>query len=61
MRNELNKLWYSPTLEYYVVIKAYVLYILLSENLTYKIICRIRSYFGFLIIWDYIDGYKYPK
>lgn len=32
MRDELNKLWYIPTLEYYVVIKDYVLYMLLSEK-----------------------------
>ena len=32
MRDELNKLWYIPTLEYCVIIKDYVLYILLSES-----------------------------
>ena len=32
MRDELDKLQHIPTLEYYVVIKDYVLYMLLNEK-----------------------------
>lgn len=32
MRDELNKLWHIPAMEYYVIIKDYALQIVLSEK-----------------------------